>query len=500
MAKGNSRVVFILNDGMHPEVAQIELAAGRMPNLAYLVSNGRARWDTVSVFPTSTPTAVSSITTGAWPSAHRIPGMFWYDRGKGPVYYGDNLTIIGQHFGTFFENMIGNLNHRHLSDRVSTLFEQIESRGLAAAALNCMCFRGFTEHRTTLPMFLRMVPGVRFSIDTVRGPMYMRWGDFARSGPSESRMFGEHGPFRQFGINDGCTMEAFLALAESGPLPDFVMLYFPDNDVWSHQHGPDASGPALRRFDANLGRIFDVLGGAGRALEETTFVLIADHAQVAVGYAPESVIDLDTALASFAQLRFGQPWGDETLFACPNGRFAQVYLHARQGRRLAEVVETLGRDERIAHLTWREGDTFHVASPARGRLSFRRGLRHRDRLGFSWRWWGDPSVLDVHGGRVHVEFEAFPDAFARVAGALENTSAGELLLTAREGCEFAGNGEEAHLGGGSHGGLLSAESRVPFVVAGPHAFSIDNVRTILDAAPWITTALGLARKRLRRAA
>lgn len=486
---------------MHPGVTQRELAAGRMPNLAYLVANGRARWNTVSVFPTSTPTAMSSITTGAWPSAHGIAGMYWYEQGVGPVYYGDNLTMISQHFGTFFENMIGNLNRRHLSRGVATLFEQIEGRGLSAAALNNMCFRGFTEHRTTLPVFLRMVPGVRFSVDKVRGPRHMRWGDFARSGTPEPRVFGEHGPLRQFGINDTCTMEAFLALAEQGPLPDFLMLYFPDNDGYSHLHGPDASGPALRRFDENLGRIFDTLGGRSAALEAATFVLIADHAQVPVGCTPEAVINLEQVLAPFTQLRLGRPWGDEQAFVAPNGRYAQIYLHRNLRRLRPKLIDVLAAEERIEHVLWRDGAGFYVRdTQGRRELEFRRGAGRRDRLGHGWRWRGDPAVLGLAAGALRVEFETYPDAFARIAGALASPNAGDVLVTARLGFEFTGNGEEAHLGGGSHGGLLADESLVPFVVAGRGARAAPGARTIVEAAPIVTGLLGLARKRLGRAA
>lgn len=498
--RATERVFVILNDGMHPRVTRRELAAGTMPNLAYLVAQGHAKWDAVSVFPTSTPTAVTSIVTGADPSRHRIPGMYWYDRShRGPVYYGDNLAMIQQHFGTFFENIIGHLNHRHLSRGVATVFETLERAGKATASINSLCFRAFTPHRTTLPVFLRVLPGVRFAVDEVLGPSFMRWGDFARSGPSETRVFGEHGPFRQFGINDDCTMQAFAELVANGLQADHVMLYFPDNDVWSHQHGPEAGGPALRRFDERLGQVFDALGGRERAVTQNTFYLIADHAQVPVGCAPETVVDLDQVLSPLALLPLGEPWAGQDAFVCPNGRFAQIYLRAPDPRLRARVVELLTRDARVAQVFWREGRSFHAAGPGGRSLVFEGALGRRDRYGTGWRWQGDAILLGVERDGLRVATPAYPDAFRRVAQALSNPASGDILLTACEGYEFAGNGEEAHLGGGSHGGLLAEESYVPFVACGPGSEGV-TLQDITQLRRVVLGHFGLARRGLSKAA
>jgi hypothetical protein len=487
----------ILNDGMHPRVSRREIAAGRMPNTEYLIRNGFHAWDTVSVFPTSTPVAVSSIVTGAPPSLHGISGMYWYDRASGePVYYGDNLHLIQQHFGPFFRNIVVNLNHRHLSRRVATIFERLEARGKVTASLNSLCFRGPTPHQTTLPVFLRMLPGVKFGADEIYGPTHMRWGDFARSGPAESRVFGEHGPFRQFGISDDCTMRAFLELAEAGELPDFVMLYFPDNDVWSHQHGPEAGGVHLRKFDEYLASLFDVLGGKEKAVAENNFFLVADHAQAAIGYSDESIIDLDQVLGEYHRLTFGQPWRNEEVFVCPNGRFAQIYVDPGRPEIRERLRLTLLADPRIEQVLWREGVQYHASAPGCGELVFERGLRYHDRLGNGWKLSGETGVLGAEATGLHVEFERFPDAFSRVQQALDNPAAGDVLLTAKDGYEFAGNGEETHLGGGSHGGLLAEESYVPFVACGPNVDRTMIAQLITDLPDLAMAAFGYRRRRL----
>ena len=67
----------------------------------------------------------------------------------------------------------------------------------------------------------------------------------------------------------------------------------------------------------------------------------------------------------------------------------------------------------------------------------------------------DPALLD-----------AMPDGHARAAAALRNPNAGEVLVSAAPGWEFADLAGRDHLGGGSHGSLERADSEVPMLVVG----------------------------------
>jgi hypothetical protein len=53
---------------------------------------------------------------------------------------------------------------------------------------------------------------------------------------------------------------------------------------------------------------------------------------------------------------------------------------------------------------------------------------------------------------------AYPDALARVWSALTTPTAGDVLLSAAPGYEFADWGGVAHVGGGSHGSLHASDS------------------------------------------
>ena len=67
----------------------------------------------------------------------------------------------------------------------------------------------------------------------------------------------------------------------------------------------------------------------------------------------------------------------------------------------------------------------------------------------------DPALLDE-----------YLDGRARVEGALRNPNAGEVLLSAAPGWEFADLAGRSHVGGGSHGSLAQADSEVPMLTVG----------------------------------
>jgi hypothetical protein len=77
--------------------------------------------------------------------------------------------------------------------------------------------------------------------------------------------------------------------------------------------------------------------------------------------------------------------------------------------------------------------------------------------GGQWQLEGDASVLDL---------DRYPNGLERSWRALHCPNAGEVLVSAAEGWEFADLGGRHHLGGGSHGSLLAGDSIVPLVAVG----------------------------------
>ncbi len=80
-----------------------------------------------------------------------------------------------------------------------------------------------------------------------------------------------------------------------------------------------------------------------------------------------------------------------------------------------------------------------------------------------------------------------PDALARSWAALANPNAGEVLVSAAEGYEFADLGGGHHLGGGSHGSLVAGDTEVPLITVGVDG----TAESIVDVAPLILSHFGV---------
>jgi hypothetical protein len=79
--------------------------------------------------------------------------------------------------------------------------------------------------------------------------------------------------------------------------------------------------------------------------------------------------------------------------------------------------------------------------------------------------------------------DAVPDGRARVAAALRNPNAGEVIVSAAPGWEFTDLAGRHHLGGGSHGSLETADSEVPMLTVGLDAppASITGIKPLVAA-------------------
>jgi len=97
------------------------------------------------------------------------------------------------------------------------------------------------------------------------------------------------------------------------------------------------------------------------------------------------------------------------------------------------------------------------------------------------RWEGGEIVARRDGADGRVDALEHPDAAGRARAALANPNAGELLVSAAEGWEFADLGGRHHSGGGSHGSLLAGDSIVPVLTIGVDA-TIDRITDVAPAS------------------
>jgi hypothetical protein len=189
---------------------------------------------------------------------------------------------------------------------------------------------------------------------------------------------------------------------------DLLVFYLPDYDYASHALGPDAAHEALGRADAAIAALVEAAGGREEFLDRHAVVLCSDHGQ--------------SRIERVARLRV-----DGAVVAASN-RAAMLY--GDDPRRLAASLD---------------------AEPSVGVAVFRDGGALVARSGGD----EDLGLLD-----------ALPDGRARAAAALGNPNAGEVLVSAAAGWEFADLAGRNHLGGGSHGSLEAADSEVPMLTIG----------------------------------
>jgi hypothetical protein len=432
------KLVLIVIDGLTPVAFERAVEGRRAPALAFLAEHGRyARG--VSTFPSLTPVCLSSISTGGHPDIHRIPHLVWYHRGERRIVeYGSSFAAI-RAAGTrrSIRDAIFNMNEEHLGAEAVTIFEALEDAGYTAAAINFTCYRGRTRHPPAVPGVGRPAYGPRrffffnlFESDNTGAPLAV----FGRATGSIDAYAAAVG--RWLVTRDGF---------------DLLVYYLPDYDFASHVAGPEAAEEALARSDAAIGALFSAAGGPDEFLARYAVVVCADHGQTHVRQA----------------VRLEDRFADAEAIVTASNRAAMVYRTERTREDERQLAGRLDAEPAVEAALFRDGDEA-VARRAGEELRF---TPAKD----GWRTSGDLAVLPQ------------PDAFERAWAALRNPNAGDVLVSAADGFEFADLAGRSHVGGGSHGGLAGADSEVPLLTVGLDA----SPRSIIDVAPLALAYFGV---------
>jgi hypothetical protein len=435
------KVVLAIVDGLTPSMLEGSLGGSSTPWLTRLAEHGSYR-RAVSVFPSLTPVCLSSIATGAYPDVHEIPHLVWYHRGE------RRLVEYGSSFGAMraagarqaIRDTIVNMNASHLGRGAVTVYEAAEDAGLVPASVNITCYRGRTQHVPRVPAIAGPVLGPRrfffyslFESDQTGAPAAWR-----------NRAAGT--------IDDYAAAVGRWLVTRDGF--DLLVYYLSDYDYASHALGPDAAHEALARSDAALGAVVDAAGGLDAFLERYALIVCSDHGQ--------------TPVREVASLS-GRLNGEEGVVVAASNRAGQLYDLAGRHEPRALAARFDGEPS-VEVALFREGET-GVARRGGEELRFAPD-------GDGWSLEGDAAILDQ------------PNALERSWRALRNPNAGEVLLSAALGWEFADLGGRHHLGGGSHGSLETGDSEVPVLTIGLGADA--DPRSITELAPLALRALGVA--------
>lgn len=154
----SKKVIYIIIDSFHPRALDICHRQGKIPALSFLIENGTLD-HCVSVFPTMSPVCICTLTTGAAPFEHGIPGIAWYHRGERRIIdnNSDWLSIIKRGLVQATKDFIYNLNHKQLSWEVRTVYEELETKGYFTSSVNNLIYRGNTEYRVHIPLVLKLL-------------------------------------------------------------------------------------------------------------------------------------------------------------------------------------------------------------------------------------------------------------------------------------------------------------------------------------------------------
>jgi len=298
---------------------------------------------------------------------------------------------------------------------------------------------------------------------------------------------------------------------------DFLLLSLPDNDNYSHRHGPEASVESIAKADHCFGKVVEAGGGLDEFLDAHALILLADHAQTPVHRG------LPLAELLGHEWKVLQPSDDRPrraqLAVSPTGRAAHVYLlpGADEPADAVAVEERLTEIEGVDLVCWLQGEDGRPlvrdepgpppagawATVERGGelLRFRPGEGVADLRGANWEIEGETTALaaTVEDGRLRSE--EYPDPLARVWSALASPHGGDFIVSLQLGFEVVDWGGVTHAGGGSHGALHAGDSLGPllFVGCGPESAGEREQWTLKDVVPVVREHFGLEGRVTQRA-
>ena len=253
-----TKLVLVMVDALKPAMLERAVAEGRAPAFAEILRRGTYFPDCVSVFPSVTPAAAASITTGTMPDVHGVPSICWYHRGeKRYVDYGSSAAAV-RTFGVLRRIDGHGLQHELRSpaaahaDGVRAARRHGSAHGVHAvpdlprphasragrAGSGC----GASRRRRT--------SGIR---STAR-PSSSTGSCIPRRRSTAARR--SHDPARATR-----TPAASARIVEEHDLYDFMLFSLPDNDHHSHRFGPQATVESIARADRHLAELAEPAGG-----------------------------------------------------------------------------------------------------------------------------------------------------------------------------------------------------------------------------------------------
>ncbi len=458
-----TRCFLLLVDGLRRDLAEAELAAGSLPNLAAMVAGG-GRTCGITAFPATTSVSYLPFLTGCTPGRCDVPSIRWLDRTRYRGRWWRDRAAVRSYCG-----YQASLLDHDIAGGVRTIFELVpESVGLFTPIA-----RGLTPERDPTRLARKVWGAVAH---------YAQW----------------HQP------SDDSVARHLLETA-SRPVR-FVFAQFPAVDGYTHRDGPWAPSVrrALRGVDAAVGELRARLDARGE-LERTLILLVSDHGSSPV----HTHLDLADWFRRRGSRVLAHPvlWTSEPDVAVMVAGNGSAMVYAQPGRPRDErwpldrlrrpdalgggwdLVGELAADEAVALVAAAGGDGgVRVLSregeaevSRRGRIIGYRPITG-DPLGLG-RAWSAPEREWLEA-----TWDApYPDAAFQLLDQFRSPRTGDLVVAARPGYDFRGLWEiPEHRAG--HGSLTREHMQTP--VWSSHPIPPAPLRTV-DLFPAMLHWLGV---------
>jgi predicted AlkP superfamily pyrophosphatase or phosphodiesterase len=474
------KVILLVVDSLMDKPLKKAIREDKAPALKFFLNHGVYSKELVSSYPTMSVTIDSTLITGTQPDKHKIPGLVWFNEDEQRIIsYGNGLTeTLKYGIFEFAQNSLYQFNNEDLDSNVKTIHEELDN----TASINALIYRGNYKHTLKVPKILAKTTPLPDQYKT-NGPKILSFGALLRIDPNNNHVV------NRLGLNDAFAAQELKYLLTKDLLPEFTILYLPENDYSVHRKGPMTT-KGIEKLDKHLQEVLNAYPKWENALDNIIWIIIGDSNQSVVKKnKKESLIDLRELLSNYNVLKLRDPIrnSDEVVITA-NERMAYVYKisHAFPKK---DIVNKLQEDSRIAWIAWKEDEMVQVISKDhKGIFQFKPGGTYKDIYDQTWFIKGNSAILDIDiKDNKRIGYRNYPDGLSRLYGALHSHKGDFLIVDAKPGYEFIGESSPEHDGGGAHGSMHKDDSLSPMIVTGTNK-RIDHLR-IVDLKKWILDIL-----------
>ncbi len=463
----DKKVVMVMIDSMMDHTLNHVIEEGEAPALQFLTENGQYYPDLISPAPSMSVTIESSILTGEMPDQHRVPGLSWYNEEEDRIVnYGTTWQFwVKNDFSQSAYDVLYNLNNEHLSEDVTTIFEELDEEGLTTGSINSIVYRGHHPHQLNVPLHLDEVSDLPETIET-KGPNVLALGRVTNPEILEDEEELSDGLLNRIGLQDQYSMEVVQQLIEQDDQPDFLFIFFPENDRETHKNSPRYTD-GLQSAEDYLQDILNSYDSWDEALDENIFIVFGDHGQDQMLEKEEDIaIDLERLYADYSVAELGESVSQSDIAFGVNQRSVYVYDVHNAGL-LPELAEHALQEPKIDLAAWQEGDEVQVISPNHeGSLRFKKDGEWLDPYNKHWSIVGNGDILDLEMSEDEVTYSDYPDVLNHLSTALNSHDTPKLILAAKPGHSFRTEGITIHEDGGEHGGLHKNDLMASMIISG----------------------------------